>query len=203
MTNEQYERWRDFALRMARNCFPQHRRPNSRWIIEVVEDFFDALDESTICCLVDWDHSEPYPKGHPYWHRFGNGLGRWRESPYCVGSMMPEFLDSYRGYAPRCQVCRMYEQDGECRCEEIEDLYYEQWDEQWGGPVRCCIRAGLDCASAPSAGVVGFSAGDVRRMYPEGVPDWVFPPHERLKYWLSDEVNGTFAELPDEAGVVL
>lgn len=40
-------------------------------------------------------------------------------------------------------------------------------------PVHCCVRAGLDIASSPSAGVAGFTAGDIRRMYPEGVPDWV------------------------------
>lgn len=28
-------------------------------------------------------------------------------------------------------------------------------------------------AVAPSAGVLGFTAGDLRRMYPEGVPNWV------------------------------
>ncbi len=45
---------------------------------------------------------------------------------------------------------------------------------QWCGPIRCCLRAGLDLASpAPTSGVVGFTAGDLRRMYQEGVPDWV------------------------------
>jgi hypothetical protein len=118
--------------------------------------------------------------------------------------MVTEFFDEYRGYPPPCRVCDWdHEDEGECRCDDIEEHYYEQWDEQWGSPVRCCIRAGLDCASAPSAGVLGFTAGDVRRMYPEGVPEWVFPPDKRLKYWMSDELNGTFRELPDSVGVVL
>ncbi len=34
-------------------------------------------------------------------------------------------------------------------------------------------RAGLDMASEPSAGVVGFTIGDLRRMYPEGLPEWI------------------------------
>ncbi len=204
MRTEQFERWQDFALRMARTCYAQNRRPNSRWIEEAVTDFFDDLDKLTICCIVSWDNSDPYPENHPYWHRFGNGLGQWVEAPYGVGDMMMEFLDNYRGYAPRCRACAIYEYGKEeCRCEEIEDMYYEQWGEQWGGPVHCCIRAGLDFASAPSAGVLGFTAGDLRRMYPDGVPDWVFPPGERLQYWLSDELNGTFEELPDSAGVML
>jgi hypothetical protein len=91
----------------------------------------------------------------------------------------------------------------ECRCDEVDFLAYEQFSDQWLGPVRCCIRAGIDFACEPSAGVLGFTAGTVRRMYPDGVPDWVFPPDERLHYWLTDKVNGTFAELPDEAQVVL
>ena len=113
------------------------------------------------------------------------------------------FLDNYEGYAPRCRVCATYSDDSECRCQEIEDLYHEQWQDQWGGPVHCCIRAGLDFASAPSAGVIGFTAGDLRRMYPEGVPDWVFPPGEQLQYWPDGELNGTFEELSDTAQVVL
>ena len=40
-------------------------------------------------------------------------------------------------------------------------------------PVSCCIRAGCDCAVNSLGGVMGFTAGDVRRMYPEGLPGWV------------------------------
>jgi hypothetical protein len=48
------------------------------------------------------------------------------------------------------------------------------WDEQWISPVRCCIRAGLDVASNPSRyGVVGFTIGDIRKMYPQGIPQWI------------------------------
>ena len=230
MTPEQYERWKDFALRMARTCFQTSRRPNSRWITEVVEDFFDGFDEDDVPCIVDWDNSVEYPEGNPRRSReyratwcgcngkrsaadgvpdpkcsecHGSGVHHAWVRPYGVGDMMSEFMDSYRGYAPYCRACSEYEYEGKCRCDEIADRYYEQWDDQWGGPVCCCIRAGLDFASAPSAGVLGFTAGDLRRMYPEGVPEWVFPPDERLRYFVSDELNGTFAELSDSAGVVL
>ncbi len=40
-------------------------------------------------------------------------------------------------------------------------------------PVACCIRAGFDYAVKPSMRVLDFTAGDLRRMYPEGVPHWV------------------------------
>jgi hypothetical protein len=125
------------------------------------------------------------------------------KAPYGVDDMMIEFFDHYRGYAPRCRACAEYEYRGDCRCEDIAVRYYEQWDKQWGSPVCCCIRAGMDLASAPSAGVIGFTAGDVRAMFPEGVPDWVFPAGERLQHWPGGEENGLFVDLPDNAEMVL
>ena len=237
MTPEQYERWKDFAFRMARTCFQANRRPNSRWIMGVVEDFFDYFDEDDIPCIVNWDNSVEYPEGNPRRRReyhttycccdgkrhtrpdadcpecHGSGVHYPWIRPYGIGDQMSEFLDGYQGYPPSCQFCtglydRLTRTPGvselsECRCNEIDRLYTDQWDEQWGGPVRCCVRAGLDFASEPSAGVLGFTAGDLRRMYPEGVPDWVFPPDEQLRYFMSNELNGTFADLPDSAGVML
>jgi len=231
MTDEQYERWKDFAIRAAKTWYATSRRPTAAWVLEVVGDFFEDLDEDTIPCIVDWDRSTEYPEGNPsrrreyqpsycgcdgwrYKHGSPNpdcpecrgyGVHRQWVSPYCMGDEVTEFLDGYRGYPPDCRACREYDYDGECTCAEIADHYYEQWDEQWGSAVRCCIRAGLDMASAASAGVIGFTAGDIRKMYPEGVPEWLFPPGEKLVYAMTNPVveNGTFADLPDEAGVWL
>lgn len=210
MSPEQFERWRDFSLRMARTCFRTFRRPNARWIAGVVEDFFDGLDEPDIPCIVDWDNSTEYPQGNPRHCQCEEKSGIHHALYHrcsCAGDLMSIFSEDYRGNSPRCRACNDSGWGAfgraECRCEDIDYRFCEQWDEQWGGPVCCCIRGGLDCASAPSAGVIGFTAGDIRRMYPKGVPDWVFPPDEQLKYWLRDELNGTFSELPDSAGVVL
>ncbi len=128
---------------------------------------------------------------------------KW-QGPYCAGSMMSEFLDSYRDYAPDCRVCREDTPDGDCTCDEKEDLYREQWDDQWGGPVHCCIRAGLDMAANPSGGVVGFTIGDLRKMYPEGVPEWVCPPDEELQDWpFGGDTALVFGTAPDETQFVL
>ena len=63
-----------------------------------------------------------------------------------------------------------------------EDRYHERYSKngevkecgnRFLNQVSCCIRAGLDMASEPSAGVVGFTVGDLRRMYPFGLPAWV------------------------------
>lgn len=204
MTPEQLDRWKDFALRMARTCFAAHRRPSGAWVEEKVADFFDCLDERLVPLLIDWDHSENIPEGHPYYDPSSwNG-----NAAECVGDMMQGYLADERPSAPECAHCRAAGggrwEAAECTCQDVEGLFLDQWDEQWGGPVRCCIRAGLDVASAPSAGVIGFTAGHVRRMYPEGVPEWVFPPGEELTAWGTGEPTGhTFADLPDDAPVGL
>jgi len=88
--------------------------------------------------------------------------------------------------------------------DDLTNEQHKKRDEQFCGPVTCCIRAGLDMASAPSGGVIGFTAGDIRRMYPEGVPDWITGGKDcRWSYWLKDELNGTFAEMPESAALVL
>lgn len=222
MSPEQYDRWKDFSLRMAKSVYAKHRRPDVKWITGVVEQFFREVeyDEDSIFTIIDWDHSGPYEDGRRKSQTSYCGCdGRRRENcgspfPDCdechgsgvhydfqrgpyIGDNVSEMLWEHEPRPPRCKACehddcrRRYPhyQDKckhcelECTCDEIEDRFREQWSEQWGGPVRCCIRAGLDVASAPSAGVCGFSAGDIRKMYPEGVPDWVkefFQPGETV-----------------------
>ena len=45
-------------------------------------------------------------------------------------------------------------------------------------PFRACVRAGLDMACEPSGGVVGYTVGHLRSMYPEGVPSWLLDAFE-------------------------
>lgn len=236
MTDLQFQRWKDFALRMARTCYRTSRRPSGKWIEERVVQFFDALDSMDVAAIISWDAStEGWCTSDSVTDMLYEFEPRRLECQTCSGDVKyeperfggegepgryrvigrrdddPQFSDwgcdcrfGHRSWyvADQCPTW-IAKRDALCRCDELETLLTEQWDQQWGGPVRCCIRAGLDCAAAPSAGVVGFSAGDVRRMYPEGVPDWVFKPDEKLYYWLTDVKNGTFAELPDSMGVVL
>lgn len=229
MTELQFERWKDFAKRMARTCYRTSRRPTGKWIEEVVDDFFGCFDAAAdYVCIVNWDHSTAYPRGHPYFHREGrlswcgcdgrrfagqadpqcgeckgSGLRHAPCEPECVTDRVSDFLYEYEAFDQvECAACRNDSED-DCRCDELTDLAQDQWDEQYGGPIRCCIRAGLDLASEPSAGVVGFTAGDLRRMYPDGVPDWITLPGVKWHHWLSDRVNGTFAEMADSVGVVL
>lgn len=145
MTPEQFDRWRDFALRMARTCYADSRRPSGAWVEEHVRHFIDCVDWEEV---VDWDRAPAY-----------------------VCDQMTTFeVDCmpYFRFDPEDDTLAAAE-----RAEQRERRAEEQWRDQWFGPVRCCVRAGLDLASEPSAGVVGFTIGDLRAMYPEGVPAWI------------------------------
>jgi hypothetical protein len=48
MTSEQFERWKDFATRMARTCFKGHRRPSTRQIVEMAAEFFADIETGVI-----------------------------------------------------------------------------------------------------------------------------------------------------------
>lgn len=172
MTPEQFHNWRDFALRMARACYADSRRPSAQWVVEQVEEFFARYDEESAADVVDWDSAPAHICD---------------ETRQFVWDLQPAFRW-------RLRARDVAEQDEDRRAELAE----AQWEEQWGDPIRCCIRAGLDMASAPSMGVVGFTVGDLRAMYPEGLPSW-------LDAGFTDPSGATvtLSSLPNSAGVWL
>jgi len=224
MTPEQSERWKDFAIRMARNCFLQSRRPDAQWIEEAVLYFFEtSIPEEDVCCIVSWDHSEPYPAGHEcrralrtyhcpcaYFNARdgkkasptidcrqcgGTGLATEWAKPGYLCDRMSLWEDDYIYYSLHC-ICT----EGELRWyrelrrydDEAADEVEERIVEHWADPVRCCVRAGLGAAidGGSGMGVLGFTARDIRRMYPEGVPDWI------ARQWDGGERVGASAVIP-------
>lgn len=172
MTPDQFQNWRDFALRMARTCYAESRRPSARWVVEQVEEFLARYDEESAAGVVDWDAAPAYICD---------------EARQFVWDLQPAFRW-------RLRARDVSELDEDRRAELAE----AQWEEQWGDPIRCCIRAGLDLASSPSMGVVGFTLGDLRAMYPEGLPPWLGAGFV--------DANGAPIELaafPNDAGVWL
>lgn len=163
MTELQYERWKDFALRMAGACFNHARRPTAAWIIGQVENWFYWRDfQKNWCNYNSWDQDS-----YPLCDHISEFYDDLYPGAYCK-ACRHECRLGWPHYEQSCSMCEM-----ECRCDEVEWLITEQFDLQWLGPVRCCIRAGIDLACEPSAGVVGFTVCDLRRMFPEGIPDWV------------------------------
>lgn len=158
MTKLQFERWQDFALRMARVCYADSRRPSGPWIVDKVVRFFEGIenDAESISSIINWDNSR------------GGG--------YCVSDQVSEYFDDdYFGLDVDAYTDTRQGLDRPI-------LAWEQYSEQWMGPVHCCLRAGLDLASEPSMGVLGFTVGHIRKMYPAGVPDWIAQPDEPWQY---------------------
>ena len=153
-------------MRMAASAFPCATAARQQKIAEEVKNFFwTKYDDDPIRIekIIDWDNCPTFECG-----------GRTHHD-YCVGDETSEFLS--RHYHERC--------GRRGRCEPRGNKFENQ--------VSCCIRAGLDRASSPSGGVLGFTVGDLRRMYPEGLPGWVVEGYE----------PPITAETPDDAGVWL
>jgi hypothetical protein len=67
-------------------------------------------------------------------------------------------------------------------CDVVSDYLWEngledergEYPSRTGAAVTACVRAGIDLASKPSAGVVGwFTVGDLRRVTGKPLPEWV------------------------------
>ena len=85
--------------------------------------------------------------------------------------------------------------------DSVDDFYdnYRHWsrrEEYYTGnfysQVVCCIRAGFDIAVEQSGGVIGFTAGDIRRMWNGEVPEWV-----------KEDWEQPFDTIPDDESVWL
>lgn len=75
--------------------------------------------------------------------------------------------------------------DGTYPCDAFDTLMHDwglsHWDDRrceerhtdFNTMVMCCVRAGFDIAVCQSAGVAGFTVGNIRRMFPEGLPAYV------------------------------
>ena len=185
MTPEQYARWKDFAVRMAQHGFPRYREASRQKIEGFVRDFFWFRfddDEKEIASVESWDGAPAYVCD--YAREFATDnldvVYRWpgeRTQEFIETATRDVFAATYRGW------------EGEDR----DDFWRYRRKSIWGNLVACCVRAGLDVVASPSAGVAGFTVGDLRRMYPEGLPDWV-------SGWFEAPIT---AETPDELGVWL
>lgn len=149
MTQEQYERWVDFATRMART-YPRRSNAARAEFESCVAHFIGCHtnDGKDIAGVSGWDDADN-----------GHGLVCDHFSEWWWDTMRAWYSAPRDYYEDR-------RRDGTPKA-------FERWEERWVTPVNCCLRAGLDVASAPSAGVVGFTIGDLKRMYPEGIPAWV------------------------------
>ena len=206
MTIKQWRRWCGFSLRMAHRGYGLRSRRSRRKLADYVKEAFrwywtehlagddDLSPEEMLALVVDWDHCERHPMQDQRWAYMSS-----QEPPYIcdfVDEMMEQWNPFYWDYGSKD---------------------YVRWDDLWGDRIRCCLRAGIDVAVEPSAGVLGFTAGDLRRMWRGATPPaWVTNDG---KPWYTQEFtgvvpgfglvpgkceeNGAFDTLPDEAAVWL
>lgn len=189
MTRKQYERWLDFAVRMARGCYRHRTIPSGTWIEERMRTFIESC-EDVYPSLKDWDHNTRWVRGdyavgdlftmsfddvgHDFYTRAEEKLHDEADELFdrlCDERDIDDWKesDALRKAIHEERLSVLNSRAFERRSEEHQD----RWERFFKDPVCCCVRAGLDMASAPSAGVVGFTVGDLRKMYPEGIPDWV------------------------------
>lgn len=215
MTPEQYRRWYTFALRMVHRGLGLRRRDHREYVADAVKGFFYSFESemSVFPSLHEGVELLPLVRG---WDQTDSV--RQKRQPHPDGSC---------GFAP--EPCRHGDTLGPFVCDLVSGITDDlcpypwfnepaleggwrlrRWEDTWGDRIRSCIRAGIDMAVEPSAGVMGFTAGDLRRMYRGNVPDWITGGNEhRWSYALSNDgtgnevLNGTFREMADDAGVLL
>lgn len=154
MTLKEFRRMKIFALRMTRIAIG-----GGRWqkvVREHVSEILYRMDSESFSChwshTVDWDNKTRLPDDD------GTCGFAWNDGR----SLLCDFMSNY------CW-------DNELEIEK-EDRRgnFRQIDTKVGIALRCCIRAAVDTASKPSAGVVGFTIGDLKKMWaPKRIPKWV------------------------------
>lgn len=172
MTPAQYEHWCDFAIRMARTCYADHKRPGGQEILDWVMEFLERWSEDYVH-VKNWDQSDD-------WDYVCDDFHSW-EDDYCPNfwwRIHDELVDESLDWEAR-----------EATASERAEKAQEQWTEQFMGPVRCCIRSALDMATEIGGGVVGFTLGDVRAMYPEGIPPFVRRHYEDDRQIFLDDLQ--------------
>jgi hypothetical protein len=158
-----FARWQDFALRMARTCYAKRTNPSLSEIESEIQSFFEYYVSQEYADLyIDWDCSKNFP-------------GR-SDGPGYVCDMVSSLFESVwshpTAHATKRQLPLLdyYWERGEFdEYDEIKEAIVDRWE----SPVSCCLRSGMDFAYSQSAGVLGFTAADLRAMYPEGVPGWI------------------------------
>ncbi len=139
MTKEQYDRWKDFALRMVNVVVSARKKSPSRFdVTSEIEDMFTCRFDHDWERIRDWDYTEPSDWNKTHW-------------PHHAMSVNSHIDDRAEYIIPNYWSLNT-------------DVQHEKARERFVDPVSICIRAGLDVAVRPSAGVCGYSAGDIRKM---------------------------------------
>lgn len=156
-----------FALRMVKVATTPRWQPRLYGLVSECLDRFHCNESWPI--FIDWDNSERHPDDD------GTVGFDWRHPRELLCDEVKRFIWD---------------------CQEVGELpNYGDADKESRMEVLliCCIRAGCDIASAPSAGVYGWTVGHLKKAWhPRKVPKWVTEPYD-----------GDILSLPDETHIAL
>ncbi len=146
MTPEQFEQWRDFAERMAKTQYAKRQSPSLKDILSDIDTFFGEYNPNDVN---DWMDITDYVSEIA-------SSNVWQRTSAYASERQRKLLDGYWD----SNKLDKYDELKEKICDQYERL------------LHCCIRTGLDIIT-DDFGVLGFTANDIRAMYPEGVPNWI------------------------------
>jgi hypothetical protein len=198
MTREQFARWQDFAVRLA-GLESRRRNPSGAWVVEAVRAFLSDIDEEKASRIRGWDDCDDDPALAD--------LPRWQRIEYGPGDMFTEWSGDYVTSTlgmPRALRRRFDAAVTRGDYDAVDNIRWD-WVDSCADLVSAPLRAALDCVMHDGPGVLGYTAGDLRRCYPSGVPDWITggPDHHWYEGTMNPVLNGTFASFPDSAELVL
>lgn len=148
------------------------------------EQFARFKDFALRMAMQGWPHATPARKQRLHgeiadlidsWELDADEIDGW-DNKACVCDWVSEWAAHTHDH---------YRVDRKGREHERGNKFYTQ--------VCCCIRAALDLTTeSPSAGVLGFDVGDLRRMYDGTIPDWI-----------AGRYGADLATARDEEGILL
>lgn len=162
MEESKFERWKSFAFRMANACYKKRKSPSFTWILATLDRVFEYIKEEGADCFVSWDNSTLNAQGEEV-----EFLCDWF-------SEVIEYEVWVRPYdfALTKEVKQLDRWDKKADFEKYDEVK-EEIVSRVCEPIHCCVRAGLNLVGEQSGGVLGFTVGDLKRMYPEGLPEWL------------------------------
>jgi hypothetical protein len=173
MSEDKFNRWHNFSFRMAKTCYRQRKSPSFTWILATLEQCFEMVKEDGVDCFVSWDNTIPYPKNHNC-YGFRDGVPN---KPQCLGDWFQECIEYEVWVKPYDFATAKEAKQLDKHNDKADFDKYDQVKEEIVSrvcePVHCCLRSGLDLVGEQSGGVLGFTVGDLKRMYPEGIPEWI------------------------------
>lgn len=163
---ECHARWLDFAIRMV----GVHEALSAEERREITEELVDFITEVVwdYPSIRQWDESHG---GGAYWC-LGDAVHDRSGARWGPCGSEPQNTEDYSDDEILESMWWLAEKDDVAAALEKARATWRNY-ERLAGPFRACLRAGLDMACEPSGGVVGYTVGDLRQMFPEGVPAWV------------------------------